>query len=235
MKYIYKGYQIDYDYIKSGEMCIVYLHGWLGNKNSFAKVRRFLQNYSSLSISLPPYLNKESIMPLNMYDYRDIVLQILSLHSITNPIIVCHSFGCRIALMLSSEIPIKKLVITGGAGIKPRRPFWRKWNNGKKALDKRILGFENVVGSPDYVMLKKIDKQTFKNIVNLDLRHTCKYVDCPTLLYWGKRDKETPMYMCRYMAKHMTNAKVKIVDGGHFAYQEYEQDFMFSVKKFLEN
>ena len=168
-----------------------------------------------------------------MLDYKNIVVNILKLLNIREPIVVCHSFGCRVALLLNRDVRVKKLVICSGAGIKPKSKKIGKLNQTKKWLDNRDLRFKNVLGSADYLSLKNIDKTTFKNVVNLDLKILVKDVACPTLIYWGKRDKETPMYMCSYFHKHIANSKCIITDYGHFTYLENRQNFCYELKKFL--
>ena len=54
----------------------------------------------------------------DLFDYEKLIMQILSLHNIENPIIICHSFGFRVATILKEKIKIKKIIVTGGAGPK---------------------------------------------------------------------------------------------------------------------
>ena len=234
MYYLYKGYCVDYDYKHKNDAdgCIVYLHGWLGNKHSFIAAQNYLQKYSSVSISFPPYLDRQSIVPLTMFDFRNIVLGIIKLHNEKNIILICHSFGCRVALMMTTCAKVKKMIITCGAGIKPRKTIFSKLNQKKKMTDECRFHFGQRTGSRDYEILDFVDKSTFKNIVNLDLKEYAKMIVCPCLLYWGKSDHETPKYMCHTFKKLMKNVRTKIVDGGHFAYLENEQDFIYEVKNF---
>ncbi len=233
VKYIYKSFIIDYDYQKRGKDCVVFLHGWGGNKNSFDECDPFVKNFSTLKISFPPNKSYASYQALSMLDYKNIVVNILKLLNIREPIVVCHSFGCRVALLLNRDIAVKKLVICSGAGIKPRTKKLNGLNNTKKWLDNRDLHFKNVLGSTDYLALKNIDKTTFKNVVNLDLKILVKDISCPTLIYWGKRDKETPMYVCSYFHKHIEKSRCIFTNYGHFAYLENRQNFCYELKKFL--
>ena len=233
MKYIYKSFVIYYSFKKRGDDCILFLHGWGGDKNSFAVCEPYVKNFSTLSISLPPNRHLNSLQALTMFDYVKIVVSLLTAHNIQNPIIVCHSFGCRVALLLSSKIAIKKLVICAGAGIKQKNKKLTTLNITKKWLDNRDLKFHNRIGSKDYLALSQIDKITFKNIVNFDLKCLIEKITCPTLLYWGLQDKETPMQMCSYFHKHIKNSRCKIVDFGHFAYLENKHDFCYELKNFL--
>lgn len=233
VKYIYKSFIIDYDYEKRGNDCVLFLHGWGGNKRSFDVCDPFVKKFSTLKISFPPYKECSSLQSLSMFDYVNIVCNILQLVNINDPIVVCHSFGCRVALILNKRIKLKKLVICSGAGIKPRYKKIRDLNQTKKWLDNRDLHFNNAIGSTDYLAVADIDRTTFKNVVNLNLKNLIKCVTCPTLIYWGKLDKETPMYMCSYFHKHIPNAECHVVDYGHFAYLENKQNFCYRLKTFL--
>ncbi|MFQ6724123.1 MAG: hypothetical protein ACLRFE_02150, partial [Clostridia bacterium] len=137
MTFLYKTYEVEYEYLFSNHSkTILLLHGWGGNKNSFAKAKKFFKNqYNILSISFPPlnlYTNdynlsqNESIVPLTMYDYRNIALSILTILNLNSIIIICHSFGLRVSLMLAtSNISIIKIIITGGAGIRLKSNFFK--------------------------------------------------------------------------------------------------------------
>ena len=71
---------IRYKYIKNkNKQCVLFLHGWGGNENSFYNTIELLKNdYSILAINLTDintnYLNK----PLTMYDYAICVYLILN-------------------------------------------------------------------------------------------------------------------------------------------------------------
>ena len=63
MTFLYKTYEVEYEYLFSNKSkTLLLLHGWGGNKDSFAKVKKiFKSNYNILSVSLPPlnlYISK---------------------------------------------------------------------------------------------------------------------------------------------------------------------------------
>ena len=107
---LYKTYSIEYEYLLSNSPHnLLLLHGWGGNKDSFIQIKRiFSSKCNIVSVSLPPTSN--STLPLDMYDYKNIVLSILNLLNITEVYIICHSFGMRVSLMLAtSSLIIKNL------------------------------------------------------------------------------------------------------------------------------
>ncbi len=244
MTFLYKTYIVEYEYIFTNKpKTLLLLHGWGGNKDSFACVKKVLRsNFNLLSISLPPnnlYLpNAEcSIIPLTMYDYKQIVLNLLSLLNISAIYIICHSFGLRVSLMLATQIKIEKIVVTGGAGIKLKPNFFKKTTNNFRSifLNQNPEYFKKFA-SKDYLPLSSIDRQTFKNIVNKDLRKYIKQLTCSAFLFWGNRDTATPMKMFKIFKHLKPDIEYKIIkNGNHFCYLTHNQLFIDYCDKFLNN
>lgn len=253
---LYKSYTVEYEYIDGNHnQTILLLHGWGGNKDSFIKLKNvFKCSYNILSISFPPLniyqtssskspfdnnLNfNSSTIPLDMYDYRNIVLNILQLLNPKSVIIVCHSFGFRIALMLTTtNTHIKKIIVTGGAGIKLKPNFFKNLHNRfYSILLKSHPEFFKKFASSEYVNLSKIDRQTFKNIVNKNLTKHIKHLSCPMFLFWGKNDTATPIKMFKVIKKIKPNIKYKIIKNGtHFCYLEQSNLFIDCCQNFIEN
>ena len=235
MNFLFKNEVIDYDFFNNKkDKTILFLHGWGGNKFSFQSTINLLANqYNILTITLPTIENTTSVW--NLFDYTNLVKQILLLHSISNAVVICHSFGFRIAMLLKKEIDINKLVVTGGAGLKKENFFKKISKNNNKIILKqaKFKNFYKKIASDDYSRLSKTNKETFKNIVNLNLKFAIKF-DCPILLFWGKKDKETPLWIAR---KILSKNKAKLIttDSGHFTYLENSSLFNHNVLSFLKN
>lgn len=255
MVLLYKSYVVEYEYINDNHnQTILLLHGWGGNKDSFSKLKKiFSSNYNILSISFPPSnlyqspstnetihnnlsLNNSAI-PLDMYDYKDITINILKLLNLSSVTIICHSFGFRIALMLTtSKIIIEKIVITGGAGIRIKPNFFKKLNNQfHTILLKFHPEFFTKFASNEYMNLSQVDRQTFKNIVNKNLIKYIKNLHCPAFLFWGKKDTATPIKMFKIIKKIKPNIEYKIVkNGAHFCYLEHSNLFIDCCQNFIK-
>ena len=243
MTLLYKTYEVEYEYLFVGHTkTILLLHGWGGNKDSFAKVKKvFKSNYNILSISFPPlnlYKNKtNSTNPLDMYDYKNIVQNILKLLNLKSVIIICHSFGFRIALMLTTtNITIEKIIITGGAGIRLKPYFFKKLNTQfHSILLKHHPEYFNQFASNEYTTLSNVDRQTFKNVVNKDLTSYIKNLTCPAFLFWGKKDTATPIKMFKILKNLKSNIKYKIIkEGTHFCYLDHSELFIDYCHQFLK-
>ena len=240
---LYNTYEVEYEYLFGNHSkTLLFLHGWGGNKDSFAKVKKiFKSSYNILSISFPPlnlYKTKtDSTIPLDMHDYKNIVLNILKLLNLNSVIVICHSFGFRVALMLTtSNITIEKTIVTGGAGIRVKSNFFKKLNvQFRSILLKSYPEYFNKFASSEYVSLSKIDRQTFKNIVNKDLTNHIKNLHCPAFLFWGKKDTATPLKMFKIFKKLKPDIEYTIIKNGtHFCYLDHSELFIDYCDKFLK-
>ena len=166
---------------------------------------------------------------------------------------VAHSFGGRVALYLGAERPglFRKLVLTGCAGLRPRptvrsRARTRVYRASRAlcegaraarlfgdAPDRWIGALRQRFGSADYNALDEEMRKTFVRVVNLDIRPFLPKVQAPTLLYWGDRDTETPLWMAREMERAIPDAGLVTAPGSHYAYLEHAPAFAHILKTFL--
>lgn len=246
--FIHHGEIIDYDFFKTknctSETCILFLHGWGGDKNSFNSTVELLKwKYNCLKITLPT-INPTSLV-WDMEDYTACVINILQILNLKNIKIVCHSFGFRIATLLYHKLNrtnkndkmlhIEKIVVTAGAGPKKFNIFNKVNKNNSICLlkqDKNKFLFENLA-SNDYKTLSNNNRATFKNIVNFNTINFLKF-NVPLLLFWGKSDKETPIWIAKKILKNnQDNAKLFVTNSDHFAYLKENVLFNNLAVKFL--
>ncbi len=176
--------------------------------------------------------------PYSLSDYVQEVKDYITEHGILRPHVVAHSFGARVVVKALSREPelFDRVVITGGAGLKPRRTF-------KKAIKKLCFNFLkifvkreklSVFYSSDYLKLDPVMRQSFKLIVGEHLDEEAKKIPNRTLLVYGRQDKETPLYMARRFNKYIVNSTLLVIDGaGHFAFVDKPSKFNREVREFL--
>lgn len=234
MHYLFKNEVIDYNFLNTKkDKTILFLHGWGGNKFSFQQTINLLENqFNILTVTMPT--TEPTISVWNLFDYVTLVENILYLHAIKKPIIICHSFGFRVVMLLNKKTSIEKIVVTGGAGIKKSNIFKKITQNNNKIILKSGIfkDFYKKIASKDYIALSSTNKETFKNVVNLNLKFAIKF-DCPMLLFWGKKDTATPLWIARKL-KHKNNAKLIVTNSDHFAYLKESTKFNHEVLKFLK-
>ena len=90
-------------------------------------------------------------------------------------------------------------------------------------------------GSKDYNSLDAEMRKTFVRIVSQDLTDLYGSFRSGTLLLWGDRDTETPLWMGREMEKRIPDSALIILEGGtHFAYLEQVDRFCAIASEFLK-
>ena len=235
---------MDYDYIEGKGDYIFFLHGWGGDKNSFKICQHSLENpmvfvsFSGFGKSCPPPY------AYSVEDYANELKELISdICGNQKPIIICHSFGARVAAKLIAENAgiAKKLIIVDGAGVKPKRSIKyhllvMRYKRLKKKVahgkaDKKLL---DAYGSSDYKVLSGVMQKTFVKVVNEDLKKCFKKIDCETLLIWGDKDEDTPLYMAKKINRWIkSSALVVINDAGHFSYINNFPMFISLVRAFV--
>ena len=227
------GFDINYKQLGKGKDILI-LHGWGCDITLFDKMANELaKNFRVTLADMPGHgLSVEPSQKITVYDYANIVLNLMEKLNIQKTSILAHSFGCRLSIILAAKYPekIDKLLLCGAAGVLPKRTFSYYFKVYKYKLAKKLIKFfapkklEKFVsgkGSSDYQKLSPVMKATFSAVVNEDLTPLLKYIKAPTFLIWGENDTETPLYMAQIMEEQIPDCK-KIVykSRTHYAFLE---------------
>ena len=90
-------------------------------------------------------------------------------------------------------------------------------------------------GSADYNRLDEEMRKTFVRVISQDLTDCYEHIRQSTLLIWGDRDTETPVWMGREMEKRIPDSAMILLEGGtHFAYLEQLARFSIIASQFLK-
>lgn len=215
---------------------IIFLHGWGGSAVSFMGAAKALRGYRVTLVDFYGFgKTSHPDYPLFVEDYAKSIVEIINFHKMTRVTIVGHSFGGRVAIRLAAKYGylLDNVVLTDAAGIKPRRGikyYFRVYRH--KLLNK--LKINHTAGSEDYRALSDIMKQTFKNIVNEDLSPELGKITVPTLLFWGDKDRDTPIYMAKRMYRKIRGSGLVVVKGaGHYAYLDAHGAFVSVLTQFI--
>ncbi len=154
------------------------------------------------------------------------------------PHVIAHSFGARVAFKLFSieNNRVKKLIITGGAGIvKPRTPQYMRQITRYRRVKRLFPKYaEKHFGSSEYKSLSPLMKESFKKIVNEDLKGCAAKITAPTLLLYGREDTVTPPNEEGAIFHALIQgSKLELTDGGHFCFSEHPKEFNFKLFRFL--
>lgn len=226
---------------------VLFLHGWGGSTNSFLYVQKQLSaNYNTINVDLLGFgKSSQPSIPYDTFLYALSIYELLVKLKVTTVSIVAHSFGGRVAILLSSvfNIKVENLILINSAGIIPKRTLMyyvkiKLYKIFKFLVKKKILK-PNVLkhfGSKDYKQLNVIMKQTFINVVNQDLQQFLPYIKSNTLIVWGAKDKVTPMRFANIFNKNILHSRLIVYkNASHFCYLEHLLEFCCTVKLFLEN
>lgn len=252
MYYNKDSYSIHFEKYGEGKKKIVILPGWGDTRSTFdSMIYEFKSKYTVYIMDYPGF--GQSIFPdkdLTVYDYTNMIRDFLESENIDNPIIIAHSFGGRIATLLTGyyKDKVDKLILIDSAGIKPRKnPYqifktytYKFLKKLKIFLPKRkrsiyLKRLLHLFGSADYKALDQNMLKTFRNIVNLDLKYYFKNIDVKTLILWGKKDKDTPVKDAYAIHKYIKNSKLYVFpDATHFSYLNYPTMTHQLILNFIE-
>ena len=215
------------------------MHGYLSSGKSFYKqVDYFSKDFNVYCPDLKGFGdNKFMPYPYSLSDYVSEVKDYLTKNNIVEPLVVAHSFGGRVAIKMASEEPkiFKKLVLVGSAGLKPKLTPKKIVKKCAFSVLKRFIPKEKLSAfySKDYNALNSVMKESFKLIVSEHLDDRLKDIKIPTLIVYGKRDKETPPYMAKRFNRGIENSQTLMLDAGHFCFLDKPHKFNLEVKEFL--
>ena len=213
------------------------MHGWGGSIDSFRGAYEiFSQKYRCTALDF--YGFGESKLPsvLTLEDYAKGVEDIMCKYDMQNVILVGHSFGGRVAILLASRSNrIKGIVLVDSAGLKPRKSFKKSMRKLTYKLKKLLKIDTSKCGSADYRALSGDMRETFKNVVNLYLDDYLKNINCDTLIIWGKKDRDTPPYMARRLNRGIYNSGLIFLEGGHYSYLDCYPQFLAILDSYFSD
>lgn len=231
---------------------IVMMHGWGCDHTTLASIRKIAeQGLHVYNIDLPGHgASDEPDTVWGVADYADAIEEFMAENKITDPILLGHSFGGRVAIVLSSRLRIRKNVFVDAAGIKPRRKpsyYLRVYSYkalrrilplvaGKKKAGEIIDRYRKKAGSSDYNNSTPMMRAIMSRCVNEDLKHLLPSVKASTLLIWGENDTATPLSDGETMERLIPDAGlVKFPGCGHYSFLDNPLGFKAVFKEFLKS
>ena len=240
------GIKVHYQKTGSKGKTVILLHGWGQKLEMMEPIAKHLgADFIVYNLDLPGFgLSDNLITPWGVFEYMLLLKEFIDHFAIDNPIIISHSFGSRIALLYSAKYPVYKMIITGGAGILPKRSVWLKSKIKIYKIMKQVLltfrlktlqqRLATRFGSEDYKQLNPLMRQSFNDIVNFDLRAYLPKISVEVLLVWGEKDAATPLWMGQIMEQELKNAGLAIFEGDdHYAYWNQMPRFLAVCDVFL--
>lgn len=217
------------------------LHGFGSKKESFYyQIKELSAYYRITAPDFPSFGASEPCdMPWSVDDYAEWLAKFIKAAGLKKPHVIAHSFGARVILKLLANncAAAEKLIITGGAGIvKPRSPAYIRRVKAYRRVKKLFPKFaEKHFGSEEYRKLSPIMKESYKKIVNEDLKAAAAEIKNKTLLIYGENDTVTPPEEeGKIFNSLIKNSRLQIMKGcGHFCFSENSSAFNSEITKFL--
>lgn len=226
MKYLVKG---------EGE-AVVLLHGWGADKEAMAPLAEALSSeYTVIAPDLYGFGESPITRVMALEDYAEGIIGILNKEGFSRAAVIGHSFGGRVGIRLAvrHREMVSGLVLVDAAGLKPRPGVKRALRRLGNAFGKATHLYKPR-GSADYEHSSGYLRGTFLKVIHDFQEGECQLIRCPTLLIWGRKDRDTPPYMARRMRRLIHGSRlVWIRDGGHFSYLDESTRVALLIKEFL--
>ncbi len=237
-------------YIEAGNgNDVILLHGWGQNKEMMQMIFDHLKDrFHVYALDFPGFgESDEPPVAWGVEDYELFLEDFIHENGIQKPILIGHSFGCRVAIRYAAKNQdnVKKMCLTGAAGIRPKHGLdWQirtkaykagKWFLKVTGQNEKLEQMQKNAGSEDYRNAKGIMKPTFVKVVNDDVSPILKDVKCSVLLVWGENDTAAPLWMGKQMEKEMADAGLAVFEGDdHWAYWHQAARFNAVLDIFLK-
>ena len=218
---------------------LVFLHGYGSSKEAFtAQINYFSRFFRVTAIDFAGFGKSAPLTSaFSVDDYACWTEEVLRLLGVEKPHIIAHSFGCRVAVKMASRSPeiFDKIVLTGAAGIRLRRGLRYHLKVKIYRLVRRFAPqfAERRFGSKEYRTLSPIMRESYKKIVNEDLRDCARKIESEVLLVQGTGDTTTPKRSAEIYLACLKRGRLIMMDGKHFAFAEHPLAFNLIVEGFF--
>ncbi len=227
-------------YLQRGEgRDLVMLHGYLASKETFLpQIEYFSRFYRVTALDFAGMGWADALTkPFSVGDYADWTLDALASLKIKFPLLLTHSFGGRVAIkLLSRGDYFDRAALIGCAGIVKKRGLsYHLRVKAYRAVRKIAPKYaERHFGSKEYRTLSPVMRESFKRIVNEDLREDAAKITRPVLFINGTRDRETPISSVEILHAAVKGSKlVTVENGGHFVHLEDPLAVQLAVEEFF--
>ena len=230
IQYKQNTFDISYEIINpDAKVDVIILHGWGSNKNLMKQTfSPYMKGFRHIYVDLPGFGNSTCCCAMTTADVARIV-ELFMIHiNASKDIIVGHSFGGKVAVVLDPKV----LVLLSSAGIYVPKSLKI---HAKIALFKtlKLFGlskFRSMFVAEDAKQLNEYMYQTFKNVVNEDFSSEFANYDGKALLCWGEKDTATPLSSAKQIDSLIADSKLEVYEGDHYFFMKNAQDISKKIE-----
>lgn len=245
------GQKMRFEVSGSGEPLIL-MHGWgcrLETVRSIAQTAS--ETHRVFNIDFPGF--GESPEPSSVWgveEYASFIEKFMGRLGLKRPVLIGHSFGGKVGILLASRNDISKMILVGSAGVKPKHSFkyylkvyaFKAKKNliklffGKKKGEEIIRKLRKNAGSEDYRNASDKMKAVMSKVLSREMTSEMPLIKAPTLLIWGVNDTATPMRDARVMESFIPGSGlVAFEDAGHYSFLDQPIRFRAVLSSFLNS
>jgi pimeloyl-ACP methyl ester carboxylesterase len=231
---------------------IVLLHGWGSSLKAYGQLSaKLASHFRVIRLDFPGFggsqVPPESWM---ISDFAQFTADFLKKIEVARPAaLIGHSFGGRVILkgVGTGVLRADRIILMGSAGIKhagsARNLGYLLVAKAGKAVTalpglKKLRGglrrkLYQSAGNDDYLNAGPM-RTIFVHTINEDLRADAAAIQVPSLLIWGARDTETPLFDGQLLADAIPGSQlVAIPAAGHYVFSDAPVDTLTQIERFL--
>lgn len=191
---------------------MVFLHGWGSNKELMQMAfEGVFSDFNHYYIDLPGFGKSFNDCALHTHDYAQILRIFFAQLGFQPDVIVGHSFGGKVAVLLDSEV-----ILLSSAGILEPKSFSVRLKIAIAKILKKLRLKGAFLRSKDANNLNEGMYQTFKNVVNEDFSEIFASFKQKATIFWGIDDKATSLASGQKISSFIENSRFYPLVGDHY-------------------
>ena len=248
MQVVVNGLLANYQQTGKGKTLLV-LHGWGDSAKGLTPfIHELSKNYLVTALDLPGFGGSETPQQTwGLTDYAEFVQAFVGKIKLQPDVLVGHSNGGAIAIRaLTNGLSASQLVLVASAGIrgeykgrlKALRLVTKAGKLATSPLPKRIKHalrrkVYKTVGS-DMLVAEHL-QETFKKVVQDDVREEASRITLPTLLIYGDHDASTPLRYGEILHQAIQGSRLQVITGAdHWLPTENTQEVCNIITEFTK-
>ncbi|MBI2462680.1 MAG: alpha/beta hydrolase [Candidatus Spechtbacteria bacterium] len=232
---------------------IVILHGWGSRANNWRAVQNDLaeRGFRAIVPDMPGFgETPPPSEPWDIYQYTEFVYEFIQSLGLQDFTLVGHSFGGRIAIIYGAKHGenVSTLILCDAAGVVRRhtvrtRMFLITTKIGNVIFAVPPLHFLKPIVrnlwykftlERDYYKTDGVMRETFKKVINENLRKYVRHITLPTLILWGENDRATPLADAYIIQKEVADSRLHVFpERGHAINLEVPHEMAQTMAEFI--